>query len=319
MPPTTEPTTAPPSATPNVLGFNFIAQYDPTTQVLTIFGTTPGATIVYAGTPLLPPPTATVTDTPAPTDTPTPTNTLPPPPPAAPRPTRTPAQTVTEAGLNGKIIFKTDRDGGFYPNSFAYYVMNPDGSNQQRLDFTAANALVTSLQANEGYSPDGSRVVLPERRCYGAFQTCALYILDTQLDAALINSNDDISHGLWFVNNGFQATYPVWSPAGNYIAFVSNHEAPSGQGCIRSPNIFKGTPGQKPVIRRLTTFCSGANVGHPSFNPGGSSLVFWSDNTGLKQIYVLDVGPDDTFDFRFSNPHIIGDQHSNDWDPLWVK
>jgi WD40-like Beta Propeller Repeat len=315
-----------PSATANAFGLNIVAAFDPTRRVLTIYGITPGATIVMGGTPLLPPPPPPATDTPtltsasAPTDTNTPAPTSTPPPRVVvPQPTRTPAVQVSAAALHGKIIFKSARDGGAYPSSFAYYVMNPDGSNVQKLDFNATNSLYISLQGLEGFSPDRGRVVLGERRCYGGGYTCALYILDTQLDAALINSNDDISHGQWFSNKGFQAKDPVWSPAGNYIAFASNHEQPQGQGCIRTQNIFKGTPTQNPTIRRLTTFCAGSNGGHPSFSPDGAQLTFWDEDSGMKQIYLLDVGADDTWDYRFANPRIIDDHQSDDWDPLWVK
>jgi hypothetical protein len=315
--PTTPPTEAP-TSTPNVLGLNIIAQFDPTRQILTIYGVTPGATVVMGGSPLPPPPTATATDTPAPTDTATATNT-PSPRVFVPRPTRVPTAPITAASLQGKIIFKTARDGGAYPNAFAYYEMNPDGSDAQPLDFNATNALYRSLQSREGFSPDGSRVVLGERRCYG-FGTCTLYILDAVLDAALINSNDDIGHGIWYYNKGFQAKEPVWSPSGNYIAFVSNHEA--DKGCIKTANIFKASPTQKPTVRRLTSghdFCAGSATGHPSFSPDGSQLTFWGEGSGLNQIYVLDVGADDSFDFRVTNPHIISDHRSDDWDPLWVK
>ncbi|MGB8644904.1 MAG: hypothetical protein WCF84_06685 [Anaerolineae bacterium] len=308
------------SSTPNALGMVFVAQYDPTSQVLTIYGTTPGATIIYNGTPLVPPPTPTPTNTPLPTDTPTITNT-PPPVVVAPRPPPPPAAPQASQGaLRGKIMFKSSRDGGFYPNSFSFYVMNPDGSGVQKLEQKSAQALYISLQGREGFSPDSQRVVLGERACYGSYSTCSLYILDTVLDARLINSNDDISHGEWISNKGFQAKDPVWSPGGNYIAFVSNHE--SGVGCIRSMNLFKGTPGQNPTIRRLTDqgdFCAGADAGHPSFSPNGAQVAFWGGGSGLKQIYVVDVGPDDGFDFRMTNPHIISNHQSDDWDPLWVK
>ncbi len=302
------------------MGLNIVAAFDPTSQVLTIYGTTPGATVVLGGTPLLPPPTPTETATLPPTETPMPTNTLAPVA-YAPRPTRTPQPpAVTADTLRGKIMFKTTRDGGAYPTSFAFYAMNPDGSGLQRLDYAAAQSLYISLSSREGYSPDGKKVVLGERRCWGGGMTCSIYILDTEMDKALINSSDDISHGEFVQNKGFQAKDPVWSPTGQYIVFVSNNE--SGPGCIKSLNIFKASTTTRPVIKRMTSgsdFCAGGMVGHPSFNGNGAQVAFWSEGSGMKQIYILDVGADDNFDWRLSNPHMISNHQSDDWDPLWVK
>lgn len=322
---TTElPTTvaiAVPSATPNVLGLNIVAQFDATARVLTIYGITPGATIVYAGTPLLPPPPPTQTNTPAPTETSSPTST-PPPRVVVPRPTLAPTVPITAAALRGRIVFKSSRDGGSYPVSYAFYSMNPDGTGVQRLDLKSMNSLYIQLQSREGVSPDGSQVALGERHCYSS-ANCAVYILDTTLDARLINSSEDISHGQWFPPagsggyKGYQSKDPVWSPAGSYIVFASNNEIDAG--CIRTTNIYKGPPTQKPTIRRLSQFCSGSDAGHPSFNADGSKVVFWSQDTGLHQIYMLDVGSDDSFDYRFANPRKITDGKWDDWDPLWVK
>jgi WD40-like Beta Propeller Repeat len=306
----------PPTATENAYGLNIVAGFDATARVLTIYGITPAATVMIGGTPLLPPPTAIATDTPEPTSTPPPSATRPPPV-VIPRPTAVPTTLITQASLRGKIVFKSSRDGGFFPNRFSYYSMNADGTGVVMLDFKTMDPLYVQMQSREGYSPDGSQIVLGERRCF--FGTCALYILDTTLDAALINSNNDISHGQWITYKGFQAKDPVWSPTGNYVVFASNHEQPSGQGCVRTVNIFKGAPTQKPTIRRLTQFCAGSNGGHPSFSPDGSEATFWSEDSGLHQIYVLSVGADDGFDFRLANPHIITDHQSDDWDPLWVK
>lgn len=324
IPPTAIPTQQPaelPSATPNALGLVFIAQYDATRQVLTIYGTTPGATIVMGGTPLPLPPTATPTFTPTPTGTSTLTPTSTNVPTRAPRPpTETPVVYTAQA-LRGKIIFKTTRDGGSF-NNFQYYMMNPDGSGQQRLEFQPADDLAAALNNQaagvENVEPGGARRVFGDRHCYGS-GTCSIYILDTQLNASIINSDEDISVGNWFPAPGAVAVSkdPAWSPSGNYIAFVSNHDP--GSECRKSLNVFKGTPSQNPTIRRLTSFCAGGNVDKPSFRPDGEQLVFWADDGGLRQLFVLDVGSDDTFDYRFSNPHKISDGLSNDWDPTWVK
>lgn len=282
------------------LGPYFVAIWDPTHQVLTIYATTPGAVIALGGTPIAAggQAPAAVQPTPRP-------------------PTPTPSPTaVTLAALQGQIVFKSDRDG----LPFNYYVMKPDGSDIRRLDKTGTETLIRPLQAREGLSPDGSHIVLSERRCGYQIElyTCALYILDTVLNAEEIYSGREPSQGIWFVQNNVKAKAPVWSPRGDYIVFISNHETPPG--CRKTPNVFKGTPKQNPVIRRLTQFCAGADSDHPSFNPDGSQVVFWSEfPTGNREIFVLDVGADDTFDYRSTTPRLLTPDKFNDWDPLWIK
>lgn len=302
------------------MGMVIIAQLDPTRQVLTIYGVTPGATVVMGGTPLpLPPtPTPTFTDLPTATASVTPTraNTRPP---ATRRPTEAPIS-YTSAALRGKILFKSTREGGTL-NSPTWWLMNADGSGRTKLNPQAALAFAIQLESPstgvENAEPGGARRVFGERRCFGV-GTCNLYILDTELDADLINSTADISKGQWFGSRNFVAKDPAWSPSGQYIAFVSNHDP--GAECVRkSLNVFKATPGQNPVVRRLTHFCSGGNVSHPSFSPDGGNLAFYADEEGLRQIFVVEVGGSDDFDFRFTEERKITDNQSSDWDPVWIK
>ncbi len=313
-------TIAPPSPTPNALGLVIVAQLDPTRQVLTIYGVTPGATVVMGGTPLPLPPSPTPTFTPSPTLTPPPTLTPSITPTHAPHPPTATPISYSRQGLFGKILFKSTRNGGTFtrPN---WFIMNPDGSNIQQLQNEPAEQFAISLESQaygiENMEPGGKRRVFGERRCPGV-GTCLLYILDTELDASLINSTEDISKGQWFGSRNFVAKDPVWSPTGQYIAFVSNHDP--RDDCVRkSLNVFKATPNQNPVVRRLTDLCSGGNVGHPSFGPDGGQLVFFADTDGVRQIYVVDVGSDDNFDFTQAQERKITDGQAHDWDPVWIK
>lgn len=299
------PVAAAPVGTSIPVGPYFVAVWDPTHQVLTIYATTPGAVIALGGTVVAPAVNASAPVAAPPTPHPTR------PPTATPSPTA-----LSIAMLHNQIVFKSDRDG----LPFNYYVMQPDGSNVRRLDNQIAEALIRPLQAREGLSPDGSQIVLGERRCGYLIElyTCGLYILDTTLDADEIYSGREPSHGIWFIQNNVKAKAPVWSPRGDYIAFVSNHETPPG--CRKTANLFKGTPTQKPVIRRLTEFCAGADTDHPSFSPDGSQIVFWSEfPTGRQAIFVVDVGADDSFDYHSTTPRLLTPDKFNNWDPLWIK
>lgn len=324
-PPTAIPSTetAPaPSVTPNSLGMVIVAQLDPTRQVLVIYGTTPGATVIMGGTPLPLPPSPTPTFTPSRTPTPLPTLTPSLTPTRGPRPpTQTPI-VYSRGALVGKILFKSTRNGGSLTRP-SWFIMNQDGSGLQQLESRAAEAFAISLESDaygiENAEPNGTRRVFGERHCAIGGAGCSLYILDSVLDADLINSGRDISHGIWFTQRGVLAKDPAWSPVGNYIVFVSNHEVP--EGCRKSANLFKGTPTQNPTIRRLTDFCARGDVGHPSFNGDGSKVVFWADDSGLRQIMTIDVGADDDFDQRFAWQTLkkLSDGQTEDWDPVWIK
>ena len=247
------------------------------------------------------------------------------------------------AALRGKIIFKSTRDGGKYPYEYFYYSMNPDGSEVTRLNTEQTKEFLNVVQGLEGFSPDRTQVVIGERSCNPDEDTdvlvCALYILSVQEHAKMIFSENEPSQGEWFrkqrtvtkkgdpddkdspetekVGRGAFAKDPVWSPRGDYIAFVSNHETPAG--CVPTMNLFIGTPKQNPVIRRLTSYCAWSDTGHPSFSPDGSQIVYWTQYPGPNHdIYVIGVGTDDSFDWRVAQPKRITFESDN-WDPIWVK
>lgn len=301
-----------PTSTPNLFGINIVAQFDATSQVLTLYGLTPAVTVVLGGTPLAPLPTSTATNTPPATETVAPTDT-PVPKVIVPRPTVIPTQPLTAASLKGKIIFKTAREGGAYPDSFSFYSMNADGSKQEALDFDAAKDLYGAIQSREGYSPDGSKVVVGEKTCY--YPPCFLYILDPVLNPTLEQNTASWTPPTG-PNHAQKSTAPAWSPDGQWIAFVGNWE--NG----RTANIFKGTAFKSPpTFRQLTNIVSQADTRHPSYSPDGSSLAYATQDNGRWQIWALDPNGIDPMaqDYTRSNPHNISSSDSDDWDPLWVK
>ncbi len=219
-------------------------------------------------------------------------------------PTPAPPQVSREA-LRGKILFKSTRGGGSYPNSFQYYVMDPDGSNVQRLEMNAAKALYNELKPLEGYSPDRSQVVIGEVAC-GA-PPCSLYIGALEVVQAR-------SQGEWTGSKrkGYtKAVDPAWSPNGDIIVFVANWEND------RTNNIFKGTPFQtNPDFRRLTDFGGHRDTRNPTFSPDGALVAFATQDGPRWQIWVLNPN---VADYQSSNPHNISNSQAQDWDPLWVK
>jgi hypothetical protein len=232
---------------------------------------------------------------------------------AIPSPAKTPkpsptifAPPISPATLHGKIIFKSARNGGAYPDRFAFFVMDADGSNLLQLPRDQANALYNQLRPFEGYSPDRTHVVVGEFACNAG--PCFLYILDPQL-----NPNLERSQGQWTPKGPSyrKAVDPVWSPDGSTIAFVANWEND------RTANVFKGTPFQtNPNFKRLTDFGGQAITNNPSFSPDGSTLAFATTITGHWQIWLLDPNGDNP---GTSNPRNISNTNSDDWGPLWIK
>ena len=109
---------------------------------------------------------------------------------------------------------------------------------------------------------------------------------------------------------------PVWSPVSERIALVANE---SGDDEIWAINRDGSDP------RRLTetneiynaqqigkdTFIPELN-GHPSWSPDGSQLVFWSNRSGTRQIWLMNADGSEQRLLMVPNPY-------HDWDPVWVK
>lgn len=217
-------------------------------------------------------------------------------------PTRAPV-TVSREALRGKILFKSTRAGGKYPNQFQYFVMDADGSNPRQLAKNAAEALFLELRPLEGYSPDRQLLVLGETVCGGRGQ-CALYLGPPE---SILNR----SQGIWTPDNRRYRFYdPVWSPAGDWIAFVWNN------GDDKTKNIYKGPPQQNPTFKTLTEFFAGKDTKNPTYSPDGSQLAFTTQDGPRWQIWVLDALAENPTDAK---AHNLSNSEFDDWDAVWIK
>ncbi len=206
--------------------------------------------------------TPTDTSTATPTDTPMPTTFV------IPTPT-------TVVSYENKIAFKSDRDGGE-----TIYIMNPDGSDQARLDDERAYYTAAKL---DWISPDGKYQLMVQDNDgnWNIYLDDGVHVPPLRLTA---NYADDYD--------------PAWSPSGEHIAYVSLQTGTADIWVMDSD-------GQNKV--RLTKEQRWNK--HPSWSPSGDQIVFWSDRQDERQqIWVMN---DDGTDQRN-----ISNNDYNDWDPV---
>jgi len=185
-------------------------------------------------------PTLTSTTSPLPTPTSPPSSTPLPPPTIPPPPTPEP--------VNGRIVFDTTRHGG----ANEIYIMNPDGSNQQRLTSN-------SVQDDEpDLSPDGQWIA------YDSFSGGTRQI-------KIMPASGGSSHSL------VSGREPDWDPYGNLLAY----ETVNGTKQIRIVDVSSGSSW-------AITEDSHDNRA-PSWSPDGSQIAMMSDIRDVWQIVIVDV------------------------------
>lgn len=216
----------------------------------------------------------------------------------------TPASAV--ASPSGRIAFTSDRDGpdplGDRGNQ-EIYVMNADGSAQQRLTHEKAQ------DASPAWSPDGSKLAFTSQRA-GGFD---IFVMDARGGAA--------RRLTYFTERGLGAAEPAWSPDGKRIAFRTRVNQVDiwvinvdGTGAVQLTNDAAGdaAPAWSPDGRRIA-FASrrggaaeimvmnadGKNVVRltsnsvldtgPAWSPDGRRIVFHSERDGNREIYVMNA------------------------------
>jgi Tol biopolymer transport system component len=178
-------------------------------------------------------------------------------------------------------LFKTDRAG-----PVQLYSMNPDGSDQRPI---SDPVVYNELAGLEALSPDRKQQIVV--RIDGSAKLWLVWLDGSKPD--------------WRITYTQESEFdPVWSPAGDLIAFVSEQ---TGKG-----DIYISTP--LGYNRQRVTLNEDAFDRHPSWSPDGRYVAFWSnDRYALRQVYSYDIWNPN------SAPEPVGGGPFNDWDPLWVK
>ncbi len=216
--------------------------------------------------------------TPTPTATPTPT------------PTPTPAPTPTPGPLSwykGDIVFLSDRDG-----SEGLYLMPPSGKWVRRLPDEYRQEY-EELRKQERFAPGRKARVYAEG--VGLQEEVQIFVWRYDIPKEWGPRRQ--------LTDSPQPDYdPVWSPTGEWIAFVSERTG-NDEIWIIHPD---GT-GLKQLTHNTWEWDK-----HPSWSPDGKQIVFWSNRkVGRKQIWIMNLDG--------SDQHDISNDQWNDWDPIWIK
>jgi len=223
---------------------------------------------------------------------------------------------VVNAQINGKIAFRSNRDG-----NNEIYIMNADGSNPKNI----TNHLDDDYDPS--WSPDGSKIAFSSTR-HGNFE---IYIMDA-----------DGSNLSRITNNSAADYEPSWSPDGSKIAFTTDRDGNyeiyimntdgSNQMNITKHSAKDRDPSWSPdgsqiVFESYREDLEGIYIMNmdgssqrnitnhpdgdydPSWSPDGSQIAFVSQRDGNGEIYIMNVDG--------SNQRNISNHPDGDWDPTW--
>jgi len=164
--------------------------------------------------------------------------------------------TAQEPVRQSKIVFDSNRDG-----DEEIYVMNPDGSNQQRLTNSKG------ADRHPAWSPDRKRIAFTSARDGKA----AIFAMDPDGSNVTRLTKSDDEHEAWS---------PEWSPDGERILFQSPRDG-------NDEDIFAMDANGSNVQRLTNTPGSGKFSSDQAWSPDGNWIAFDSNRNGNVEIYVM--------------------------------
>jgi endonuclease YncB( thermonuclease family) len=187
----------------------------------------------------------------------------------------------------GRILFHSDNDA-----QPGYWIMDPNGKGRTYLapDFEFQPHF-DRLREAERFSPDGRFQLIVGK----ADPKHQIFVQPAKPGTVGNLAVRQITHlsGLSYD--------PVWSPAGNRIAFVSQENGGDDIWVVDSDG-----SGARWLFKNSWEWDK-----HPSWSPDGSQIAFWSNQTGLRQIYVIDANG--------GNARNISNSAWEEYDPIWIK
>ncbi|MGH7196075.1 MAG: DUF5050 domain-containing protein [Candidatus Saccharimonadales bacterium] len=168
-------------------------------------------------------------------------------------------------GLNGKILFSSDRA---HTGQYEIYTMNADGSDVTQL---TSDANLAHSNQDPRWSPDGTKIVFRSNR-------------DGNDEIYTMNADGSNQKRVTY-NIGYDVVHPSFSPDGSKIVFALR---PTSNGHFDIYTVNINDTGLTQLTNRGSL---GAQSAAPEYSPDGTKICFQSTNlsNGAGNVFVMNA------------------------------